>query len=102
MVDKLIKHGADIESKGGIYGSSLHAAVHLRYDDVAEKLLAHGARPTDDIAFCFVEGFKTQCRYRFVDGELRPLENPEEDSYSSMYFDRVGEEESRSLHFSED
>ena len=67
IVDLLIKHGADVNVMGGEYGTALHAAIHLRREDVAQKLLASEARLTDAITSCHVKGSRSQCRKRVAD-----------------------------------
>ena len=70
IVDLLITHGADVNVTGGTYGTALHAAIHLRREDVAQKLLASGVRITDAITSCHAKGSRFQCRKRVADGKL--------------------------------
>ena len=107
IVEFLLEHGADVNAEGGDYGTTLHTAVHLQHEDVAEVLYAHGARADDHILSCFDERAKIQCRDRFLDGELRPLEDSREGkrdpyAYHPSNWDPVGRQEYRTIDFEDD
>ncbi|KAL9634407.1 MAG: hypothetical protein Q9164_004109 [Protoblastenia rupestris] len=108
IVRFLLEHGADVNAKGGDYGTALHAAIHLQHEDVAKVLFAHGARPDEHILSCFDERSEIQCRNRFVGGELRPVEDSREgerDPYAyrpSNWDDRINWREHRFINLEED
>lgn len=107
IVRFLLEHGADVDAEGGDYGTALHTAIHLRHEDVAKVLFAHGARPDDHILSCFDERSKIQCRDRFLGGELRPLEDSREGERDSYVYrpsnrDSVGWREYRTIDLEDD
>lgn len=44
IIERLVKAGADVNAKGGTYGSALHAAVYTHNARAIELLLEHGAK----------------------------------------------------------
>ena len=103
IVDVLINHGADVNAMGGTYGTALHAAIHFRRDDIAEKLLASQAQVTSAITSCYVEGSGVQCRERVADGRLlRSGDSEDERLDLPQNGDWIGEQERRSVYLSQD